>query len=99
MKELNCQEVDHVNGGWFMIAFRIIGPTVANMVIHSLKKKHRHEEITPQGLVIAGGAGMVGAGIGVAGGLAAGGTLIGNLVWAPNGMAISAAGNAISDKY
>ena len=99
MKELNFQEVEQVNGGWWIAVIRIIAPTVINMVVHSLKKKHRHEEITPQGLAIAGGAGLIGAGIGVAGGAAAGGTLLGNLVWAPNGIAISAAGNAISDKY
>lgn len=99
MKELNFQETKQINGGWWVFALRLIGPSLLNMAVHSFKKKHRGEEITPQGLAIAGGAGLVGAGIGVAGGAAAGGTLVGNLVWAPNGAAISAAGNAISDKY
>lgn len=99
MKELSTQQIEQVSGGWWVIAFRIIGPTVLNMALHAFKKKNRDEEITPQGLAIAGGAGLVGAGIGVAGGAAAGGSFIANAVWAPNGMAISASGNAISQKY
>ncbi len=99
MKELNSQQAEQISGGWWIMALRIIAPTVINMVVHATKKRQRDEEITAQGLAIAGGAGLIGAGIGVAGGAAAGGTLIGNLVWAPNGMAISASGNAISDKY
>lgn len=99
MKELSTQEIREVSGGWWIVALRIIGPTMINMAVHAFKKKNRGEEITPEGLAIAGGAGLVGAGIGVAGGAAAGGTLIANAVWAPNGMAISASGNAISQKY
>jgi hypothetical protein len=99
MKELNYQEIEQVNGGWFLIVARIVGPTLINMAVHAIKKKNRHEEITPQGLAIAGGAGAIGGAIGVAGGMAAGGTLIGNAVWAPSNMAISASGNAISQNY
>lgn len=99
MKELNCQEVEQVNGGFWLIAARFILPTVANMIFYSIKKRHKDEEITPQGLAIAGGAGLAGAGIGVAGGLAAGGTLIGNAVWAPSAMAINASGNLIAQQH
>ncbi len=99
MKELNCQEVEQVSGGFWLLAVRIILPSVINMVAHSLRKKGKHEEITPQGLAIAGGSGLIAGGVGVAGGLAAGGTLIGNAVWAPSSIAINASGNAISQKY
>lgn len=99
MKELNPLEIKEVSGGWFIIALRFAIPTIINMVGYAINKKHRHEEITPQGLAIAGGSAIIGAGVAVGGGLAAGGTVIGNAVWAPNGMAISAAGNAISKNY
>ncbi len=99
MKELNPLELKEVNGGWFIIALRFALPTIVNMVGYALHKKNKHEEVTPQGLAIAGGSAIVGTGIAVGGGLAAGGTIIGNAVWAPNGIAITAAGKEISKNY
>lgn len=99
MKELNYQEVEQVSGGWWIIVARFVVPTLINMAGYALHKKHKHEDITPEGLAIAGGAGVAGAAIGVAGGLAAGGTAIGNAVWLPSAAAINTSGNLIAQNH
>src|SRR5690349_11272367 len=99
MKELNCQEIEEVSGGFWVLAIRLALPTLINMATYAFKKHHRHEEITPQGLAIAGSAGLVAGSLGVGGGLAAGGGLIGNAVWAPSSIATNVSGNLIAEKY
>ena len=99
MKELNCQEVEQVNGGFWLLAIRFVLPSIINMTVYALKKKHKEEEITGQGLAIAGGSGILAGSIAVGGGLAAGGTLAGNAVWMPSSVAINTSGNLIAQKY
>ena len=100
MKELKEDQVQAVSGGFFwVIVARIAFTSLVNMGIYAASKKHRHEEITGQGLAIAAGSGIVAGGIGGIGGAAAGGGIIGNAVWAPGAQAINASGNAIAQKY
>ena len=99
MKELDKYEIEMVSGGFWPILLRIAAPTVLNMLVYSFTKHHKHEEITPQGLAIAGGTGIVSGGIGAAAGVAAGGGLIGSAVWTPGTMAINASGNLIAQEH
>lgn len=97
--ELTKSEVMNVGGGFWPIILRIAIPTIINMAIYSFKKHHNDEEITPQGLVIAGGTGVISGGLGVAGGAAAGGGIFGNAVWIPSTTAINASGNLIAEGF
>lgn len=89
MYALSSEEVMNVSGGFWPVIFRIVIPSLINIAVYTFKKHHDDEEITPQGLAIAGGAGVVSGGLGVAGGAAAGGGIVGNLVWTPSTVAIN----------
>ena len=99
MKELSTTQTQDISGGFWILALRIIGPTLINMGVYALRKKHNHEEITTQGLAIAAGSGAIAGGIAGLGGAAAGGGLVGNAVWLPGAQAINISGNAIAQKY
>ncbi len=99
MKELSSSQVEQVSGGFWMIVARIAFTSLVNMGMYAAKKKHRHEEITPQGLAIAAGSGAIAGGVGGIGGAAAGGGLVGNAVWLPGAQALNLSGNAIASNY
>lgn len=99
MKELSFNETQEVSGGFWPIIIRVLAPTIINAIVYSVTKHHKNEEITPQGLAIATGAGVLSGGIGAAAGAAAGGGIIGAAAWAPGTMAINASGNAIAQEY
>jgi len=69
------------------------------VLVYSVSRKHKGDNITPQGLGIAAGTGLVTGGIGAAGGAAAGGGLIGNAVWTPGTTALNASGNLIAKEH
>lgn len=99
MKELSSAQVEEVSGGFWIIVARIAFTSLVNMGIYAAKKKHKHEEMTPQGFAIAAGSGALAGGIGGIGGAAAGGGIIGNAVWAPGAQALNLSGNAIAQNY
>jgi hypothetical protein len=99
IRNLSEKEVMSIGGGFWPAIVRIVLPSVINMIVYTFKKQHNDEEVTPQGLAIAGGAGAISGGLGVAGGVAAGGGIIGNAVWVPSTVAINTTGNLISEGY
>lgn len=99
MKELNKCSIKEVSGGLWPVVLRVVLPTVINMAAYALNKKKNRQEITPTGLAIAGGSGVLTGGIGAAGSAAAGGGLIGSAVWAPGTIGMNASGNLIAQKY
>jgi hypothetical protein len=99
MRELNKEELKQSSGAFWPIVMRVLAPTVMNMIVYSIAKKHKNEEITPEGLGIAVGAGLVSGGIGAAASTAAGGTLAANAVWTPGTTAINISGNLIAKEH
>ena len=78
---------------------RVAVPTAINLIGHVYYKHTHDEDITIEGLIIAGASGMVGGGLGLAISIAAGGDLIVNAVWTPTTLSISIAGKYISYEW
>lgn len=98
MKALRHNEIAGVNGGFFALV-RVFLPCVLNGVAHVFHKKHREEEITPQGVLIASGTGLITGALGTARSLAAGGGVVGNLTQLPGTIGLNTAGNLIAQEH
>lgn len=92
MQILTAGEIVSVNGGF--ISF-IVGSAIG-LIAYAINKHSHEEPMTIPGAATAAGFGAVTGGIGSMAVGAAGGGIIGNIVWRPGFAAINAAGQAIA---
>jgi len=92
MRELTTQEIKQTNGGFLNF---LVGSLIG-FGMYALNKHNRHEPITLAGSTTAIGFGAVTGGVGGVAARAAGGGVVGNVVWRPGAMAVNGAGQLIA---